>query len=174
MDGRLWLLLCRPRCRQARPYENGTIALMEPSGSSQSRVPFSELTNTTIQGEDIVGYLVCDVLWSLNMLFQYDEGTQTLHHVDPKECDRERRRFLEATMSDEKRSEYKKTHRERRMRRKSEQDDSVHLEAYEKTGWLHRGDLGENKDRLHVETSESGYSWRDERFMRSKLYQPSV
>ncbi|XP_072150354.1 LOW QUALITY PROTEIN: uncharacterized protein [Setaria viridis] len=100
---------------------------MEPSGLRRSRVPFTDLTNTTIQ--------------------------------DPNECDRERKRFLVATMSGNKRIQYNSTCRERRMRRKTEQGaiqhisnhhqgDSVHMEADENDGWLHRGDLGENKYRL--------------------------
>ncbi|RCV25519.1 hypothetical protein SETIT_5G173200v2 [Setaria italica] len=105
---------------------------MEPSGSMRDRKPFTDLTNTTIQ--------------------------------DPKERDRERKRFLVATMCYEKRIEYNRTIRERRMRRKTEQgaiqhipnhhqDDTVHMEADEI--WLHRGDLGENKYRLHVGKNES-------------------
>ncbi|RCV21857.1 hypothetical protein SETIT_4G171800v2 [Setaria italica] len=120
----------------------GTIILMEPSRSMRDRKPFTDLTNTTIQ------------------------GTQIPHHVDPKEHDREGKRFLVATMSDEKRIEYNRTIRERRMRRKTEQgaiqhipnhhqDDTVHMEADENDVWLHRGDLGENKYRLHVGTTES-------------------
>nr|XP_034580849.1 uncharacterized protein LOC117844201 [Setaria viridis] len=69
-------------------------------------------------------------------------------------------------MSDEKRIEYNRTIRERHMRRKTEQgaiqhipnhhqDDTVHMEADENDGWLHRGDLGENKYILHVGTTES-------------------
>ncbi|RCV13142.1 hypothetical protein SETIT_2G323600v2 [Setaria italica] len=96
---------------------------MEPSGSMRDRKHFTDLTNTTIQ------------------------GTQTPHHVDPKERDRERKRFLVATMSDEKRIEYNRTICERH--------DIVHMEADENDGWLHRGDLGENKYRLYVGTTES-------------------
>ncbi|XP_072146941.1 uncharacterized protein [Setaria viridis] len=114
---------------------------MESSGSMRDRKPFTDLTNTTIQ------------------------GTQTPHHVDPKERDRECKKFLVATMSDEKRIEYNRTIRERRMRRKTEQgaiqhipnhhqDDTVHMEADENDGWLHRGDLRENKYRLYVGTTE--------------------
>ncbi|RCV25458.1 hypothetical protein SETIT_5G168400v2 [Setaria italica] len=62
-------------------------------------------------------------------------------------------------MSDNKRIQYNSTCCERRMRRKTEQGaiqhisnhhqgDSVHMEADENDGWLHRGDLGENKYRL--------------------------
>ncbi|XP_072147546.1 uncharacterized protein [Setaria viridis] len=81
----------------------GTITLME--GSRRSKEPFKELTNITIQ------------------------GTQTPHHVDPKERDREGKR------------------------RKGEQGAIQHIPNHRQVyTWRYRGDLGENKDRLHVGT----------------------
>ncbi|XP_034598166.1 uncharacterized protein [Setaria viridis] len=77
-------------------------------GSRRSKEPFKELTNITIQ------------------------GTQTPHHVDPKERDREGKR------------------------RKGEQGAIQHIPNHRQVyTWRYRGDLGENKDRLHVGTGES-------------------
>ncbi|RCV43192.1 hypothetical protein SETIT_9G275400v2 [Setaria italica] len=74
-------------------------------------------------------------------------GTQTLDHVDPNERDREGKR--------------RKTEQGAIQHiPNNHQDNSVHMEADENDRWLHRGDLGENKDILHVGTGESeGYFW---------------
>nr|TKW05942.1 hypothetical protein SEVIR_7G209000v2 [Setaria viridis] len=63
-------------------------------------------------------------------------------------------------MSDEKRSEYKKTHRERRMRRKSEQGAIQHIPNHDQMyTWRHMkklaGSIGEIWEKIKID-----FMWR--------------